>query len=343
MNSWLVEQMINAVLAIVASFFHSIGIAGIVICAAGAMLAAALSKKAMRFFTQPRGMAVSAAIVALGLLWAWWTWPAPAMEPSLAQGTSAASVAQPEGQLGKSEAAVKPEHQPMLGSTAATPTVKRGQVVPMAPMPFIGGPGVTVVPQFSGGGMIRVPAPIRVPGAAHGHLGGGAGGQHVETVIRSAPVAEGQPHPSMAVPGFPAHEAAVPAPEPPKMEEEAPPPPPEPEHRPTASAPPPPEAKAPAHEPEGSPAEARALTAHDQKALNRENAKRAILGLPPVGSQAHAEGGMNGRMMPGQQPRQSARRGGMNNQQSHRGMMPQQGGMNPGGFAPMPGRVGRRR
>lgn len=125
--------------SMLASFAHSLSWGTIIALAASAVLLLSLSAKAVKVMTQPRGLAVSAAIMVAGAVYAWWTWPVASASPSQSQASPAATLLRSADQYAKRETAA--------GTVAARAVAKKPAVmatIPIQPLLWTGEPPLIV-------------------------------------------------------------------------------------------------------------------------------------------------------------------------------------------------------
>jgi hypothetical protein len=165
MTDAIVNGAWQAGLAGAAWFFHSIGLAGLVVILGGLMLLATLSAHAMKFLSQPRSLAVSAAILAAGLAFAWWTWPVATASMPSPKASDAGTRTQPEGRQAKKEPV-----PPKAAEASEVVKMPVGQASlpwdgPMPVMPMIAPSPVLVLPPMISE-RVKLP-PVTVPQHRH--------------------------------------------------------------------------------------------------------------------------------------------------------------------------------
>ena len=144
-------------------FFHSLGWGGTVTLIAAVLLAISLSFNVAKFLSRPKGMVISAFVVLVGLVFAWWTWPtAEASFSQPAPSDGVASVTQPAGQYAKQDAVVKPVQAPSAAVVVAKTGKKTAKKKQQAaqPLPLLAGPPLVVMPLPMGGMIFRLPPAV---------------------------------------------------------------------------------------------------------------------------------------------------------------------------------------
>lgn len=166
MTGFMLNMIGGSLWSLAGLVLGSLGWGGIVALVAGGLLLLTLWGKARKFLSSPRGMAVTAAVMLIGLAFMWlarWTWGKPQMPPAQPVASLQPRAEQPEPEA--AELAVEPEAEPeqlQALEVEPEPTLKAARFTPMLPMIPVVETVAGFVPPLSSPTTMRLP-PVIVP------------------------------------------------------------------------------------------------------------------------------------------------------------------------------------
>jgi hypothetical protein len=179
--------------AMAAEIFRVLGWGGVAVLLGGVLLFLSMTINTMKELSRPRGMLVSAAVLAAGLAFAWWSWPTAQAATPGTGGGGTARLTQPEGRYAKKEPVARPvervELRQELPRIAASPVQVAAEPV-LEPMPWVAMAPLTM-PLPTGIKMLRMP-PVAVATTHTGQHPKAKGGGHTTVSLgERQPVAAG--------------------------------------------------------------------------------------------------------------------------------------------------------
>ena len=165
MASFVLDMIGSSLHSLAGLILGSLGWGGIVALVAGLLLLLSLSARTLKFFSSPRGMAVTAAVMLAGLAWMWWMWGSKPVSGDTTPITYQPPIKEPQHAF--TEPRPKAEASP-VGAMVVQPdrAMVPASVTPLLPLVPVTGAVAVVGPSLPMPTTVRLP-PIIVPLPRH--------------------------------------------------------------------------------------------------------------------------------------------------------------------------------